>query len=85
MDAVKIGRTRDDTSLYYRANGRFRKGASVLRLPVGGWNTEALLYAEHHLSETPCLTGQSFEKTIFPDRKATELLAAAWLISSTRH
>lgn len=81
MDEVRIARTKDRSITGQMVD--FAK-AMPFYLPAEGWDDETLLCAEEQLSETPCLSGRSFEKTIFPDRKTNEVLEDAWLGPSKR-
>ena len=79
MDTVKVGPTKDRSITGQMVD--FAK-AIPYYLPFEEWDAEELLYAEDRLSENPCLSSQSFDKTIFPDRKTNELLTERWLVRS---
>lgn len=43
------------------------------------WNEATLRTVEERLAETPCHAGRSFDRVIFPEKKAPELLRDRWL------
>lgn len=45
------------------------------------WDDATLRSAEDKLAETPCYAGRSFEQTVFPDKKAPEVLGAKWEVN----
>jgi hypothetical protein len=48
-------------------------------LEPGHWNEGDLRSVEGRLAETPCHAGRSFQRVIFPERTAPEVLNAKWL------
>ena len=56
----------------------FAKSVPYL-LEAGPWTQGDLCRAEDLLAKTPCHAARSFERVIFPDRKAPELLSSKWL------
>ena len=47
-------------------------------LEPGRWSEAALPEVEARLAETPCHASRAFDRVVFPDRKASELLNAKW-------
>lgn len=47
-------------------------------LEPGPWDESTLTIVEAALAETPCHAARAFDRVIFPDRKAPELLQAKW-------
>jgi hypothetical protein len=47
-------------------------------LEPGRWSEAALPEVEARLAETPCHASRAFDRVVFPDRKAPELLNAKW-------
>jgi hypothetical protein len=43
-----------------------------------------LQVVEDRLSETPCHAGRAFERVVFPEQKAPELLRLKWLANTPR-
>jgi hypothetical protein len=56
----------------------FAKSVSYYLEP-GQWGEGSLPRVEERLAETPCYAGRSFDRVIFPERRAPELLRAKWL------
>ncbi len=75
MEPVIVGRTRDRSVVGSMVD--FAKTVPY-HLAASGWNDSDLVRVELQLARTPCRSGASFEQTIFPDRKAPELLNAKW-------
>ena len=48
-------------------------------LEPGQWTDETLALVEERLAETPCHAALSYDRVIFPNRKAPEALRAKWL------
>jgi hypothetical protein len=48
-------------------------------LEPGQWGEGTLQRVEDQLAETPCHAARSFERVIFPEKKAPEVLRAKWL------
>lgn len=48
-------------------------------LEPGQWREGSLAGVEERLAETPCYAGRGFDRVIFPERTAPELLRAKWL------
>ena len=48
-------------------------------LEPGQWTVETLALVEERLAETPCHAALSYDRVIFPNRKAPEALRAKWL------
>jgi hypothetical protein len=42
------------------------------------WDESTLTVVEARLAETPCHAARAFDRVIFPDRKAPEVLQAKW-------
>ncbi len=55
----------------------FAKGAAYFREP-GQWDETVLPEVEAWLAKTPCHAGRRLSQTVFPNRKAPELLHAHW-------
>jgi hypothetical protein len=53
-------------------------------LKDGYCSDSTLRYIEGRLSETPCHAGRSFDRVIFPKKKAAELLRLKWLDNTAR-
>jgi uncharacterized protein DUF6933 len=49
-------------------------------LPIGGWDETTLPFVESRLAETPCRVVRLPGRVIFPERAASELLQARWLL-----
>lgn len=47
-------------------------------LKAGAWDESTLPFVEGRLAETPCHAGLSHEQVIWPEQKATALLAERW-------
>ncbi len=75
MADVVIGQTLDRSVLGIMAD--FVKSVPFM-LEAEQWGESALFAIENRLAETPCFAGRSFEKTVFPDKKAPELIPAKW-------
>jgi len=73
MSPVTIGPTVDRSVLGIMVD--FAKSLPYYLEP-GQWDDTALRTAEDKLAETPCYAGRSFAETVFPDKKAPELLRA---------
>jgi len=56
----------------------FAKSVSY-HLDSGHLSESELQLVEDHLAETPCHAGRSFDRVIFPQEKAPELLRLKWL------
>jgi hypothetical protein len=56
----------------------FAKSVPYL-LEAGPWTQDDLCRVEDLLAKTPCHASRSFERVIFPDKKASELLSSKWL------
>ena len=76
MLPVVIGPTVDRSVLGIMVD--FAK-AVPYHLAPNGWNEDALRLVEERLAETPCHATRSFDRVIFPELKAPELLRAKWL------
>jgi hypothetical protein len=51
-------------------------------LEPGEWSESTLQIVGERLSETPCHAARSFDRVIFPKRKAPELLRIKWLANT---
>jgi hypothetical protein len=47
-------------------------------LASGPWDEATLQRAEDKLAETPCHAARAFDRVVFPERKAPELLSVKW-------
>jgi hypothetical protein len=47
-------------------------------LGSGPWDDATLQWAEDKLAETPCHAARAFDRVVFPERKAPELLRVKW-------
>jgi hypothetical protein len=47
-------------------------------LESGQWGEAMLPLVEERLAETPCHAARSFDRVIFPEKKAPEVLRAKW-------
>jgi len=54
------------------------------QLRPGLWDEATLHSVEERLAETPCHAGRAFDRVIFPERKAPDLLRAKWLDGAPR-
>lgn len=75
MADVVIGPTRDRSVLGIMVD--FAKGAPYY-LEAGHWDDTSLRQVEARLAETPCHASRVSHQTVFPDKKAPELLHAHW-------
>jgi hypothetical protein len=78
MSPVMIGPTVDRSVLGIMVD--FAKSLPYFLEP-GQWDDTTLRTAEDKLAETPCFAGRSFAETVFPDKKAPELLLAKWEVN----
>ena len=78
MSPVAIGPTVDRSVLGIMVD--FAKSIPYYLEP-GQWDNATLHSAEEKLAETPCYAGRSFEQTVFPDKKAPEVLRAKWEVN----
>ena len=76
MASVAIGPTVDRSVLGIMVD--FAK-ASPYYLESGLWGEATLRVVEERLAETPCHAARSFDRVIFPEKKAPELLRRKWL------
>jgi hypothetical protein len=49
------------------------------QLRPGLWDEATLHSVERRLAKTPCHAGRSFDRVVFPERRAPDLLRAKWL------
>ena len=52
-------------------------------LAPGQWGEATLRIVEERLAETPCHAARSWDRVIFPEKKASEVLRAKWLASTS--
>lgn len=76
MAPIAIGPTMDRSVLGTMVD--FAKAVPYYLEP-GNWTAETLMVVEDRLAETPCRASLPYERVIFPDQKAPELLRARWL------
>jgi hypothetical protein len=76
MVPVVIGPTVDRSVLGIMVD--FAKSVPY-HLEPGHWNEDDLPSVEQRLAETPCHAVRSFDRVIFPEKKAPEILNAKWL------
>jgi hypothetical protein len=76
MQTVVVGPTVDRSVVGIMVD--FAK-AVPYHLEPGKWNDETLEHVEGRLAETPCHAARSFDRVIFPEQKALELLRLKWL------
>lgn len=79
MASVAVGPTADRSVLGIMVD--FAK-AVPYHLQPGQWGEAALRLAEERLAETPCHAARSFDRVVFPDKKASEVLRAKWLANT---
>jgi Domain of unknown function (DUF6933) len=79
MTPVAIGPTVDRSVLGIMVD--FAK-AVPYHLEPGHWNEGTLQLVEERLAETPCHAGRPFDRVIFPERRAPEILNAKWLANN---
>ena len=75
MDIVRVGRTRNRSVTGQMVD--FAKSVPYY-LPVDGWSTPRLWFAENRLSETPCQVTRTLDAVIFPYEAALRLLVEQW-------
>jgi hypothetical protein len=75
MTPVEIGPTVDRSVLGIMVD--FAKSVAY-HLDARHCTESALQRVEDHLPETPCYAGRSFDRVIFPRKKAPELLRLKW-------
>jgi len=56
----------------------FAKSVSY-HLASDRWGEGSLRMVEQRLAETPCFVNRSFDRVVFPDQRARELLRSKWL------
>jgi hypothetical protein len=81
MASVAIGPTVDRSVLGIMVD--FAK-AVPYHLEPGHWGEGTLQIVEDRLAETPCRAARSFERVIFPEMKAPEILRAKWRANISR-
>ena len=80
MASVTIGPTVDRSVLGIMVD--FAK-AVPYHLEPGEWKEGTLQSVEDRLAKTPCHAARSFERVIFPEKKAPEVLRAKWRANTT--
>lgn len=76
MASVTVGPTVDRSVLGTLVD--FTK-AIPYHLEPGQWDEATLRIVEERLAETPCHAARSFDRVIFPEKKAPDVLRAKWL------
>jgi len=76
MASVVVGPTVDRSVLGIMVD--FAKAVPYY-LESGRWGEAMLPLVEVRLAETPCHAARSFDRVIFPEKKAPEVLRAKWL------
>ena len=79
MVSVAVGPTVDRSVLGIMVD--FGK-AIPYHLAPGQWGEATLRIVEERLAETPCHAARSWDRVIFPEKKASEVLRAKWLAST---
>ena len=79
MVSVAVGPTVDRSVLGIMVD--FGK-AIPYHLAPGRWGEATLRIVEKRLAETPCHAARSWDRVIFPEKKASEVLRAKWLAST---
>ena len=79
MTTVAIGPTVNRSVLGIMVD--FAKGIPYYLEP-GSWDEGTLRTVEERLAETPCHATRTFDRVIFPEKKAPELLRARWLANT---
>ena len=79
MVSVAVGPTVDRSVLGIMVD--FGK-AIPYHLTLGQWGEATLRIVEKRLAETPCHAARSWDRVIFPEKKASEVLRAKWLAST---
>jgi hypothetical protein len=79
MASVVVGPTVDRSVLGILVD--FAK-AVPYHLEPGRWDEANLRLVEERLAETPCHATRSFDRVVFPEKKALEVLRAKWLANS---
>ena len=76
MSQIEIGPTVNRSVLGIMTD--FAKSVSY-HLSGGNFDETTLLVVEESLASTPCYASRTFDRVIFPERKAPELLRMKWL------
>ena len=79
MASVAVGPTVDRSVLGIMVD--FAK-AVPYHLAPGQWGEATLRIVEDRLAETPCHAAHSWDRVIFPEKKASEVLRAKWLANT---
>ena len=79
MASVAVGPTVDRSVLGIMVD--FAK-AVPYHLEPGQWGETTLRIVEEHLAATPCHAALSWDRVIFPEKKAPEVLRAKWLANT---
>ena len=79
MTPVGIGATIDRSVIGIMVD--FAKSVPY-HLEPGHWSESTLQLVEDRLAETPCHAGRPFDRVVFPNTKAPELLRLKWLANT---
>ena len=79
MASVAVGPTVDRSVLGIMVD--FAKAAPY-HLEPGQWGETTLRIVEERLAATPCHAALSWDRVIFPEKKASEVLRAKWLANT---